>query len=67
MKALFERCFQVFYMLMCDVTVMVQNLSDYWRMCVAVSHLPDKYSLNDMCAGLKMPIVDVSSETTEIM
>ena len=68
MKALFERCFQVFNMLMCDVTVMVQNLSDYWRMCVAFSHLPDKFSLiNDICAGLKMPIVDVSSETTEIM
>ena len=26
-------------------TVMVQNLSDYWTMCLAFSHLPDKFSL----------------------
>ena len=54
-------------MLICDVTVMVQNLSDIWTMCLAFSHLPDKFSLNDMCAGLKMPIVDVLFKTAENM
>jgi hypothetical protein len=54
-------------MLMCDVTVMVQNLSDYLTMCQASSHLPDEFSPDDIYAGLKMPIVDVSLKTTEIM
>jgi len=64
---MFERCFQVLYMLKCDVTVMVQNLSDYWTMCLASSHSPDNFLLNDMYAGSKMPMVDVSSQTTGIM
>ena len=54
-------------MLMCDVTVMVQNLSDYLKMCEASSHLPDEFSPDDKYAGLNMHIVDVSLKTTEVM